>query len=86
MASCCTPPAAPGTVPGFAVLERDPTGDSTFSPSTCLALTWAEPSCNGAPIIGYTVALGDQLIAVGNITHYVIDNLQPDTEYRYGIP
>uniref|UniRef100_A0A3B3QZP6 Fibronectin type III domain containing 3B n=1 Tax=Paramormyrops kingsleyae TaxID=1676925 RepID=A0A3B3QZP6_9TELE len=84
-AICCTPPAAPGTVPGFAVLERDPTGDSTFSPSTCLALMWAEPSCNGAPIIGYTVALGDQLIAVGNITHYVIENLQPDTEYSLRI-
>ncbi|XP_048866317.1 fibronectin type III domain-containing protein 3B-like isoform X2 [Brienomyrus brachyistius] len=84
-ASCCIPPAAPGAVPGFVVLERDPKGDSTFSPSTCLALTWAEPSCNGAPIIGYTVTLGDQLIAVGNINHYVIENLQPDTEYSLRI-
>uniref|UniRef100_A0A8C9VIL0 Fibronectin type III domain containing 3B n=1 Tax=Scleropages formosus TaxID=113540 RepID=A0A8C9VIL0_SCLFO len=81
LASCCTPAASPDVVPNLTTLEQDPAGSPSFSPSTCLALKWEEPCANGAPIMSYTVALGDQLINVGCITGHVIEGLQPNYEY-----
>lgn len=55
-----------------------------YSPSTCLGLRW-EPPCNhGAEITSYLIDLGEkQPVLTGPVTKYIIQNLQPDTTYRY---
>ncbi|XP_076868311.1 LOW QUALITY PROTEIN: fibronectin type III domain-containing protein 3B [Brachyhypopomus gauderio] len=89
---CCTPPAAPDAVSGLRVCEHAPSPDGADSPSpdgadpfsfsTCLALAWDEPRCNGQEITCYTIAMGDELVTVtSSSTCHVIRDLQPDTEY-----
>ena len=81
--SCHTPASAPEVVSGLCVLEQDPTGCGDYSPSTCLALRWDEPCCNGAEISSYELHLGECRISLdGTTTCHLIQQLQPDTEYR----
>lgn len=85
LAWCCTPAVAPGAVTNLYLQDgfSSPTDTEPFCPSTCLALTWEVPNCNGQEISGYTLSLGEELIPVGGATCTVIRNLQPDTEYRW---
>uniref|UniRef100_A0AAY5EAT9 Fibronectin type-III domain-containing protein n=1 Tax=Electrophorus electricus TaxID=8005 RepID=A0AAY5EAT9_ELEEL len=79
---CRTPAAPPDAVAGLRVREAAPSPDRSepFSPSTCLALAWDEPRCNGQEISHYTIAVGDDHVASSTTCH-VIRELQPDTEY-----
>uniref|UniRef100_A0A8B9JAL5 Fibronectin type III domain containing 3Bb n=1 Tax=Astyanax mexicanus TaxID=7994 RepID=A0A8B9JAL5_ASTMX len=81
---CRTPAAAPNAVVSLYLQESVslPADEEPFSPSTCLALAWDEPNCNGQEITCYTIAMGETLITAGNATCHVIRNLQPDSEYR----
>ncbi|KAM9436332.1 fibronectin type III domain-containing protein 3B [Clarias gariepinus] len=83
LAWCRTPAAAPSAVSSLYVQDGFSSAPDSepFCPSTCLALAWDEPNCNGQEIGGYTLTLGEELIAVGAATCTVIRNLQPDTEY-----
>lgn len=55
-----------------------------YSPSTCLGLRWESPCNHGAEITSYLIDLGErQPILTGPVTKYIIQNLQPDTTYRY---
>uniref|UniRef100_A0A8C9U5N1 Fibronectin type III domain containing 3Ba n=1 Tax=Scleropages formosus TaxID=113540 RepID=A0A8C9U5N1_SCLFO len=83
LVSCQTPASTPDVVSTFCLAEQDCADNQPFSPSTCLALKWEEPCCNGAEITSYTIALEDRLITVDNGTCYVIEGLQPDSEYRW---
>ncbi|XP_022536906.2 fibronectin type III domain-containing protein 3B [Astyanax mexicanus] len=80
---CRTPAAAPNAVVSLYLQESVslPADEEPFSPSTCLALAWDEPNCNGQEITCYTIAMGETLITAGNATCHVIRNLQPDSEY-----
>lgn len=83
--SCQMPASAPEAVSGLCVLEQGPSGDycGDFLPSTCLALRWDEPCCNGAEISSYMLHLGETCHSLdGSATCHVIQQLQPDTEYR----
>uniref|UniRef100_A0A671T2B4 Fibronectin type III domain-containing protein 3B-like n=1 Tax=Sinocyclocheilus anshuiensis TaxID=1608454 RepID=A0A671T2B4_9TELE len=84
-ACCQTPATAPDPVSVLCVLEHDPTESGVYTPSTCLALKWDEPCNNGAEITCYTLKLGEQLISLGTSTCYVLQNLQPDSEYSLQI-
>uniref|UniRef100_A0A8C1R8T8 Fibronectin type-III domain-containing protein 3A-like n=1 Tax=Cyprinus carpio TaxID=7962 RepID=A0A8C1R8T8_CYPCA len=55
-----------------------------YSPSTCLGLRWEAPCDHGSEITSYQIDLGErQPILTGPVTKYIIQNLQPDTTYRY---
>lgn len=55
-----------------------------YSPSTCLGLHWEAPCDHGAEITSYLIDIGEkQPISTGPVTKYIIQNLQPDTTYRY---
>lgn len=81
--SCQTPATIPDPVSVLCVLEHDPTDSGVYTPSTCLALKWDEPCNNGLEITSYTLKLGEQLISLDSSTCHVLQNLQPDSEYRY---
>ncbi|KAG7250401.1 hypothetical protein CRUP_001564, partial [Coryphaenoides rupestris] len=54
-----------------------------YSPSTCLGVRWEPPCDHGSPITSYLIDLGErQPLAVGPVTHHILQNLQPDTSYR----
>uniref|UniRef100_A0A4W4GUK8 Fibronectin type-III domain-containing protein n=1 Tax=Electrophorus electricus TaxID=8005 RepID=A0A4W4GUK8_ELEEL len=80
---CRTPAAPPDAVAGLRVREAAPSPDRSepFSPSTCLALAWDEPRCNGQEISHYTIAVGDDHVASSTTCH-VIRELQPDTDVQ----
>uniref|UniRef100_A0A6Q2ZNY7 Fibronectin type-III domain-containing protein n=1 Tax=Esox lucius TaxID=8010 RepID=A0A6Q2ZNY7_ESOLU len=51
-------------------------------PSVCVR--WEAPCDHGAEITTYIIDLGErQPISVGPVTKHIIQNLQPDTSYRY---
>jgi len=66
------PASSPSTVTG---LEAE--GDSNS-----IELRWRVPADNGSPILHYNVLVGDSLL-VAHSNSYVLDNLMPDTHYRY---
>ena len=72
--TCKTPPSSPEAVPTLRLLS---------STSDSLLIQWLEPSNCGEEIIAYNIDIGEgQPLAVGNVTEYCIDQLQPDTKYR----
>uniref|UniRef100_A0AAY4AKK4 Fibronectin type-III domain-containing protein n=1 Tax=Denticeps clupeoides TaxID=299321 RepID=A0AAY4AKK4_9TELE len=83
--SCQTAANVPDVVSGLCILEQDPMDGVDFFPSTCLALGWEEPCCNGAEITHYTLHLGETSIRLDSATCHVIRQLQPDSEYRLQI-
>ncbi|KAI2648913.1 Fibronectin type III domain-containing protein 3B [Labeo rohita] len=87
LVTCRTPAAAPDVVSGFRLVDHplNPTESEFFSHSTCLALTWDEPSCNGAEITSYSISMGDSIITAGNVTCHIIRDLLPDSEYSLQI-
>uniref|UniRef100_A0A673MU79 Fibronectin type III domain-containing protein 3B-like n=1 Tax=Sinocyclocheilus rhinocerous TaxID=307959 RepID=A0A673MU79_9TELE len=87
LVTCRTPAAAPDVVSGFRLVDHplNPTESEPFSHSTCLALTWDEPRCNGAEMTSYSISMGDSIITAGNVTCHVIRDLLPDSEYSLQI-
>ncbi|XP_056105094.1 fibronectin type III domain-containing protein 3B [Rhinichthys klamathensis goyatoka] len=87
LVTCRTPAAVPDVVSGVHLLDLPPTPteSESFSPSTCLALTWDEPHCNGAEITSYSISMGDDIITTGNATCHIIRDLLPDSEYSLQI-
>uniref|UniRef100_A0A672QI67 Fibronectin type III domain containing 3B n=1 Tax=Sinocyclocheilus grahami TaxID=75366 RepID=A0A672QI67_SINGR len=82
LVTCRTPAAAPDVVSGFRRVDHplNPTENEPFSHSTCLALTWDEPHCNGAEITSYSISMGDRIITTRNVTSHIIRDLLPDSE------
>ncbi|XP_029026502.1 fibronectin type-III domain-containing protein 3A isoform X2 [Betta splendens] len=66
--------------------ERSSRPAPLYSPSTCLGICWEAPCNHGSEITSYLIDLGErQPIAVGPVTRYIIQHLQPDTSYRIRI-
>uniref|UniRef100_A0A673MY14 Fibronectin type III domain-containing protein 3B-like n=1 Tax=Sinocyclocheilus rhinocerous TaxID=307959 RepID=A0A673MY14_9TELE len=87
LVTCRTPAAAPDVVSGFRHVDHplNPTENEPFSHSTCLALTWDEPHCNGAEITSYSISMGDRIITTRSVTGHIIRDLLPDSEYSLQI-
>ncbi|XP_069053504.1 fibronectin type III domain containing 3Ba [Lepisosteus oculatus] len=85
LVTCRTPASVPDMVSTLFVLDSDHIDAHLISPSTCLALKWEEPCNNGSEVISYTIELGDSQIIVDNVTCYVVEGLQPDSEYSLRI-
>uniref|UniRef100_A0A673MU62 Fibronectin type III domain-containing protein 3B-like n=1 Tax=Sinocyclocheilus rhinocerous TaxID=307959 RepID=A0A673MU62_9TELE len=87
LVTCRTPAAAPDVVSGFRLVDHplNPTESEPFSHSTCLALTWDEPRCNGAEMTSYSISMGDSIITAGNVTCHVIRDLLPDKTFSLQI-
>ncbi|TRY82545.1 hypothetical protein DNTS_005856 [Danionella cerebrum] len=84
--SCQTAATVPDPVSVLCVMEHDPTDSDFYSPSTCLALRWDEPSNNGVEITSYTLKLEEHLISLSSSrTCHVLCDLQPDTQYSLQI-
>lgn len=83
--ACVTPPSVPAIVTCLQeICDDDDVENPHYSPSTCLAIRWEKPCDHGSEILAYSIDFGDkQPLTVGKISSYVIDNLQPDTTYRY---
>lgn len=82
--ACVTPPSVPAIVTCLQEISDDEIEDPHYSPSTCLAISWGKPCDHGSEILAYSIDCGDkQPLTVGKVTSYIIDNLQPDTTYRY---
>ncbi|CAF1136420.1 unnamed protein product, partial [Didymodactylos carnosus] len=73
IASCMTPATCPSIV----------TSVKAHAKSTSISLSWKVPANNGSPITGYYIDIGEkELIFVGELTEYTIDEVLPDTTYR----
>lgn len=73
MATVVTPPSSPYPV----IYIRN------SATATTITLTWKEPNCNGSDIVGYNLDIGEkQLISIGAITEYTIEELAPETSYK----
>lgn len=82
--ACMTPPSVPAIVTCLQEISDDDIENPHYSPSTCLAISWEKPCDHGSEILAYSIDFGDkQPLTVGKVTNYIIDNLQPDTTYRY---
>lgn len=67
------PPAAPSSIRGV-------------STPYSISLTWSAPICNGSPILSYQIDLPDRNVSTdGPETQIVIDQLKPQSQYRYKI-
>ncbi|TRY84972.1 hypothetical protein DNTS_007661, partial [Danionella cerebrum] len=80
---CRTPAAPPDSICVVQQLDHPLTleeGD-VYTPSTCVALTWDAPCCNGAEITSYSIHLEERIICTGNTTFLIIRDLLPDSEY-----
>ncbi|XP_020920984.1 fibronectin type-III domain-containing protein 3A isoform X1 [Sus scrofa] len=84
--ACVTPPSVPAIVTCLQEISDDDIENPSYSPSTCLAISWGKPCDHGSEILAYSIDFGDkQPLTVGKVTSYIIDNLQPDTTYRIRI-
>ncbi|XP_068137137.1 fibronectin type III domain-containing protein 3B isoform X1 [Hyperolius riggenbachi] len=83
--SCRTPASVPGAVPNLYVTEGAHLESCTIRSSVCLLLSWDEPCCNGSDIVSYHIDLGDNSLTVGNVSSYVIEDLQPEATYQIRI-
>lgn len=74
-ASCVTPAAPPSTVTSVKVHPK----------STSLTISWKEPANNGSPLTGYYIDIGEKELtfASPDLTEFTIDEVLPDTAYRY---
>lgn len=73
VATTVTPPSSPSPVIHI----------RSSATATTIYLTWKEPNCNGSDIIGYNLDIGEkQLISIGAITEYTIEELAPETSYK----
>lgn len=76
VATVVTPPSSPSSV----------THIRNSATATTITLTWKEPNCNGSDIIGYNLDIGEkQLIPIGAITEYTVEELDPETSYKVRI-
>lgn len=75
LSSCVTPAAAPSAVTSVKVHPK----------STSMTITWKEPANNGSAITGYYIDIGERDIIFVNpdLNEYTIDEILPDTTYRY---
>ncbi|XP_048191319.1 fibronectin type III domain containing protein 3C1-like [Perognathus longimembris pacificus] len=75
------------TVPSIVQnLQEDPNKVPENLASSCLAIKWEEPICNGSPVTGYNIEYGDRrIMAVDTVTECILRNLQPDTMYKIRI-
>ncbi|XP_006008926.1 fibronectin type-III domain-containing protein 3A isoform X1 [Latimeria chalumnae] len=81
-----TPVSVPAAVSILQELQEQHLEIPLLSPSSCLAIQWEEPSCHGSEIIGYNIEYGEkQLVSVGRVTSYILENLQAETTYRIRI-
>ncbi|XP_075058235.1 fibronectin type III domain-containing protein 3B [Mixophyes fleayi] len=85
LVSCRTPASVPDAVPNLYVTDGAHLESCTVLSSVCLLLSWEEPCCNGSDITAYHIHLGDNSISVGNITSYIIEDLQPEATYQIRI-
>ena len=76
VATCQTLPSSPEAVPSLRVVS---------STSDSLLIQWTEPSDCGSEIIAYNLDIGEgqPIFVEGNVTQYCVDQLEPDTKYRY---
>uniref|UniRef100_A0A8C2IDL4 Fibronectin type III domain containing 3Bb n=1 Tax=Cyprinus carpio TaxID=7962 RepID=A0A8C2IDL4_CYPCA len=81
-----TPAAAPDVVSGFCCVDHplNPTDNEPFSHSTCLALTWDEPHCNGAEITSYCISIGDRIFTTRNETSEMFLQIRAENEMGPG--
>ncbi|MEE6507609.1 hypothetical protein FKM82_027211, partial [Ascaphus truei] len=81
-----TPGSVPAAVSLLQVVDEDLLEIPLPSPSTCLAIQWKEPCCNGSEITGYNIEYGEkQLLSVDCVTSHILENLLPDSIYRIRI-
>lgn len=75
LASCITPSAPPSVVTPVKVYPK----------STSMTITWKEPANNGSAITGYYIDIGerDMIFVNPELNEYTIDEVLPDTVYRY---
>lgn len=85
VATVITPASVPGAVDEVEELGEEALLDvMAHNPATVLALRWKEPPCHGAEISSYNIDIGDKLpLSVGKNAYHILENLQPDTTYRY---
>lgn len=82
--ACLTPASVPAAVTNLWGLKEEEIESPHYSPSTCLAIQWERPCDHGSEITGYSIDYGDkQTITVGRSSSFIIEQLQPDTTYRY---
>jgi hypothetical protein len=67
------PASSPGAVVGLEAVGG----------ANSISLDWKVPGDNGSPIMHYNVLVGDTTLVAHSNSH-VLDNLMPDTHYRYG--
>ncbi|XP_042524208.1 fibronectin type III domain containing protein 3C1-like [Dipodomys spectabilis] len=77
----------PATVPSIVQnLQEVPDKVPENLASSCLAIKWEEPICNGSPVTGYNIEYGDRrIMTIDTVTEYILKNLQPDTMYKIRI-
>ena len=75
--SCTTPPSVPGIVPS---VRASVSAESVH-------VTWREPDTHGSAIVAYNIDMGDVrfITTSGNTLSQTIDNLLPETSYKWVI-
>ncbi|XP_004411410.1 PREDICTED: fibronectin type III domain containing protein 3C1-like [Odobenus rosmarus divergens] len=78
-----TPATVPAVVPMLHEVENKVPAKLA---SSCIAIQWEEPDCQGSPITGYNIEYGDRkILTVERVTECLLKNLQPDTTYKIRI-
>lgn len=70
-----------------ASVPNAPTIESHESCSNAVYLSWLEPICNGSPILYYNIEYADHipLATESNVTEWTVEDLLPETTYRFKI-